>query len=310
MRDWLLSCGDGLIDFVPVRAADGGDAIRPAVGGSCLNIAVAMARLGATAGYVGGIAEDMYGGMIADHALASGVSLDFADRFAAQCTLAFVRLSGGQAEYAFYDHESAARHWRFRPDRFDWQRIAALHVGSTTLIEDPTAGQTLAMVSAAQGNTCISFDPNCRPALVKDVGDYRARMSQFAARANLIRLSDEDFAYLYGDADPAHLAARLLSDGADLVVLTRGGDGATAWHTSGCITIAAPAVTVADTIGAGDTFLAALLVALKENGGLTALATLTEENLREALLFAARCAAITCSRPGANPPWRHEVAAP
>ncbi|MFD2264423.1 carbohydrate kinase [Lacibacterium aquatile] len=310
MTKWLLSCGDALIDFVPVMTTDGSGALRPVVGGSCINIPIAMSRLGARAGYIGGLATDMYGQMIADHAEASKVSLDFADRFDAQTTLAFVKLVDGHAKYAFYDQATAARMWQYQPERFPWSEIAALHVGSTTLIEDPTSSETLALVRGAKGKTTLSFDPNCRPGLVEDIADYRRRMADFATCADLIRLSDEDFAYLYGDTDEGEVAARLLDNGAKLVVLTRGGEGAVAWHSkAGVISIAAPKVTVADTIGAGDTFLGSLLVALQERDGLEDLAKLTEAKLRESLEFAARCAAITCSRPGANPPWREEVGA-
>lgn len=310
MTKWLLSCGDALIDFVPVMTTEGFEALRPVVGGSCINIPIAMARLGARAGYIGGLSTDMYGQMIADHAEASKVSLSFADRFDAQTTLAFVKLVDGHARYAFYDQATAARLWTYQPDRFPWGEIAALHVGSTTLIEDPTSAQTLALVKGAKGKTVVSFDPNCRPGLVKDIADYRRRMTEFAKQADLIRLSDEDFAYLYGEADVGEVAAGFLKNGAQLVVLTRGGAGAEAWHkTAGHLAIQAPKVTVADTIGAGDTFLGALLVALQERGGLDDLAGLSEEGLKDSLTFAATCAAVTCSRPGANPPWRNELSA-
>jgi len=308
MTKWLLSCGDALIDFVPVMTTEGFEALRPAVGGSCINIPIAMARLGAKAGYIGGLSTDMYGQMIADHAEASKVDLSFADRFDAQTTLAFVKLVDGHARYAFYDQATAARLWTYQPNRFPWGEIAALHVGSTTLIEDPTSAQTLALVKGAKGKTVVSFDPNCRPGLVKDIADYRKRMAKFAGIADLIRLSDEDFAFLYGEAEVEAVVGKLLDDGAKLVVLTRGGAGAEAWHrTAGHVAIQAPKVTVSDTIGAGDTFLGALLVSLQESGGLDDLAGLSAEALQANLTFAAAAAAITCSRPGANPPWREEL---
>ena len=105
----ILSCGDALIDFVPVRAADGREAVRPAVGGSCLNIAVGLARLGIPTGFVGGISTDLFGRMIADHAAASNVDLRHATRSDHQTTLAFVRLIAGESQYAFYDAETASR---------------------------------------------------------------------------------------------------------------------------------------------------------------------------------------------------------
>src|SRR5882757_1345177 len=107
----LLSCGDALVDFLPVRSADGRDAVVPVVGGSCLNIAVGMARLGAPAGFVGGISTDLFGRMIAEHATASQVELRYADRGEYQTTLAFVRTVDGEPHYAFYDEGTATRNW-------------------------------------------------------------------------------------------------------------------------------------------------------------------------------------------------------
>ena len=305
---WLLSCGDALIDFMPTRTKDGQSAMRPVVGGSCLNIAVAMARLGAPTGFIGGLSTDMFGQMIAEHAEASGVDLRFCDRSDDQNTLAFVQLIDVQARYAFYDKATAARAWRFDAARFPWAEVDAVHIGSTTLIDDPTSAETLALARSAKPHTLVSLDPNCRPALVKDIADYRARIATFAKEARLIRLSDEDFAFLYGDANPDAVADQFLKDGADLVVLTLGRHGASAWHkAAGPIHVPAPEISVVDTIGAGDTFLAALLVALREKDALTRLTKLPTEVLGDSLRFASACAAITCSRAGANPPWRNEV---
>src|SRR5258707_15208849 len=111
----LVSCGDALVDFLPVKSADGRDAAVPAVGGSCLNIAVGMARLGAPAGFVGGISTDLFGRMIADHASASQVDLRYVTRGDHQTTLAFVRHVAGQPQYAFYAEAQASGNWRYQP---------------------------------------------------------------------------------------------------------------------------------------------------------------------------------------------------
>jgi fructokinase len=308
----MLSCGDALVDFLPVAAVDGRDALVPAVGGSCLNVAVGMARLGAEAGFVGGISTDLFGRMIADHARASEVDLRFATRSDHQTTLAFVRTVGGEPQYAFYDEGTASRHWTWQSGTLPLDRIEVLHVGSTTLVDERSAAETLALVQEARRSVTVSFDPNCRPNLVTDKPRYVERMAAFAAAAHIVRMSDVDYDYLYGDGDPAHRAADWLAEGASLVVITRGADGAEAWHgTAGSVAVAAPAGPVVDTIGAGDSFQAALLFALQALGQsrTQALAELSAEALRRALSFAARCAAITCSRPGADPPRRAEIAA-
>jgi fructokinase len=170
----LLSCGDSLIDFMPVLAADGREAYVPVVGGSCLNVAIAMARLGAQTGFVGGISTDMFGAMIAAHAEASGVSLACTLRPQTETTLAFVRFVEGEPTYAFYDETSATRRWWHEPGAIPFDRVEALHIGSTSLIPDQGHAEGLKLVEEALARTIVSFDPNCRPNLVTDLDDYRS----------------------------------------------------------------------------------------------------------------------------------------
>lgn len=306
----LIACGDALIDFVPTRSADGREAVMPAVGGSCLNVAIGMARLGAPTGFVSGISTDLFGGMIADHAAASNVDLSLATRSDHQTTLAFVRIVAGESHYAFYDAETATRNWTYRRGTIPFADIEAVHVGSTTLVNDQGAAETRALIADARASSTISFDPNCRPNLVKDKPAYLARIAEFAGHADLIKMSDVDFAYLFGDEPYEQRAKALLGQGASLVVITRGNNGAIAWHAgAGQIEVAAPKVEVADTIGAGDSFQAALLFALHGQGRLarSQLKAVSTDEFRRALSFAANCAGLTCTRPGADPPWSHEV---
>jgi fructokinase len=308
----LLSCGDALIDFLPVISQDGRDALVPVVGGSCLNIAIGMARLEAPAGFLGGISSDPFGCQIASHAQASGVDLRYAARSPHQTTLAFVRTVAGEPQYAFYDEATAARNWTYRSGSLPFSDIDAIHVGSTTLVDARSAAQTLAMVDEARGSATISFDPNCRPALVDDKAEYVRRMNEFAARSDIVRMSDVDFEFLYGGGDHARRVEALFAAGAGLVVMTKGALGVQAWHTTaGLVEVGAPSVVVVDTVGAGDSFQAALLVALRVLGRINAasLPQLSADELRRALTFAVTCAALTCTRPGADPPRRAEIGA-
>jgi fructokinase len=308
----LLSCGDALIDFLPVKSADGRDAVVPVAGGSCLNIAVGMARLGAPAGFVGGISTDLFGRMIADHALASQVELRYATRSEHQTTLAFVRTVGGEPQYAFYDEGTASRNWVYRHGSIPFDEIEAIHVGSTTLADDQGVAQALAMLKDARRSATISFDPNCRPKLVKHKTRYVDQMDAFAAAADIVRMSDVDFEFLYGGSDYAEKAKSLFKAGASLVVVTRGNKGAQAWHRkAGVVEVQAPAADVVDTIGAGDSFQAALLFALRAIGRIESesLAQINADELRRALSFASNCAAFTCGRAGADPPRRADVGA-
>jgi len=306
----LISCGDALIDFVPTKNADGREAVMPAVGGSCLNVAIGIARLGAPTGFVGGISNDMFGGMIADHATASNVELAFATRSDHQTTLAFVRIIAGESHYAFYDAETATRNWAFPRGTIPFDKVEAVHVGSTTLVNDRGAAETNALIADARATSTISFDPNCRPNLIKDKPAYLARMAEFAGSADLIKMSDVDFSYLFGEEPYRQRASAMLGNGPSLVVITRGNNGAIGWHAkAGEIEVEAPKVAVADTIGAGDSFQAALLFALHKQGRLARqqLKDISADELRRALSFAANCAGLTCTRPGADPPWSHEI---
>jgi fructokinase len=307
----ILSCGDALIDFVPVVTADGRDAVRPAVGGSCLNVAVGIARLGVAAGFVGGLSTDLFGRMIADHAAASDVDLRYATRSAHQTTLAFVRIVEGESQYAFYDAETASAHWSYQRGAIPFDMIGAVHVGSTTLVHERGAAEAADLIADARRSATISFDPNCRPNLVHDQEAYRARMSAFAGSADIIKMSDVDFHYLHGDDNYAECANVMLARGASLIVVTRGTRGALAFHRkAGAIEVSAPAVTVVDTIGAGDSFQAALLSELAELKCLERprLEAISTDELQKALSFACQCAALTCTRAGADPPRRSEVA--
>jgi fructokinase len=306
----LLSCGDALVDFLPVKSVDGRDAAVPVAGGSCLNIAIGMARLGAPAGFVGGISTDLFGRMIADHALASQVDLRYATRSDHQTTLAFVRTVAGEPQYAFYDEATASKNWIYRHNSIHFGEVEAIHVGSTTLTDEKGAAQALAMVEDARGSVTISFDPNCRPNLVRDKARYVDQMDAFAAAADIVRMSDVDFEFLYGGGDYEERAKALVAAGTSLVVVTYGIKGARAWHrATGPVKVEAPTIDVVDTIGAGDSFQAALLFALRAIGRIKsgALAQVNAGELDRALSFAAACAAFTCSRAGADPPRHSDV---
>ena len=306
----LLSCGDALVDFLPVASVDGRDAVVPVAGGSCLNIAVGMARLGAPAGFVGGISTDPLGRIVADHALNSQVDLRYATRSAHQTTLAFVRHVEGEPQYAFYDEATASRNWIYRTGAIPFDEIEAIHVGSTTLVNEEGAAQALAMIEDAGGATTISFDPNCRTNLISDKSRYVDWMDAFAAVADIVRMSDVDFEFLYGGGDFGDKARSLIAAGTSLVVVTRGIKGAQAWHrAAGPVQVEAPAIDLVDTIGAGDSFQAALLFALRAVGRIRrgALAQMNAGELDRVLSFAAGCAAVTCSRAGADPPRHSDV---
>jgi fructokinase len=166
------------------------------------------------------------------------------------------------------------------------------------------------MVKDAGGSVTISFDPNCRPNLVRRKARYVDQMDVFATAADIVRMSDIDFEFLYGGRDYAGKAKSLIEAGAGLVVVTRGIKGAQAWHgRAGAVEVQAPAINVVDSIGAGDSFQAALLFALRAIGRIKTgpLAQMDSNELCRALSFASVCAAFTCGRAGADPPRQSDV---
>lgn len=305
----LLCCGDALIDMIPARTGDGRDCYVPAIGGSCCNIAVALGRLGAEVGFMGGIATDFFGDLLARGLAASNVSLRYVARLDRETTLGFVSLGNGEPQYAFYDEGTAGRMWRRSDSTVLGPEVGLIHIGSVTLIARPVAEECLAVFEAEKGRRLLSVDPNCRPTLTRDVAAYRLRLQRIFALADIIRLSRSDLAFLLPDTPAEAAAASWLASGASLVILTEGSDGATAWWPGGRAHAPAAKVRIVDTIGAGDSFLAAFLVHIDETGRLSrdGLLRLTAAEIEAALGFAAGAAAITCTRSGADPPWRHEL---
>lgn len=298
----ILCCGEALIDMLP---EDG--AFRPHPGGALFNTAVALGRLGAPAGFLSQLSTDMFGGQLAAELDRSNVDASLCPRSGQPTTLAFVRLTDGQADYQFYDEASAGRTLTVDDLPALPDRVTALHFGAISLIPEPcgTAFETLCL---RERDRVISLDPNIRAGFVADETTHRARIRRMMAAADIIKVSHEDLAWIEDVSESAFAAARL-ADGASLVVVTRGAEGATGHTRDGAVTVAAERVAVADTVGAGDTFDAGLLHALDRAGRLTkaALPAVTPGEIERALAFATRAAAVTVSRPGADPPWAEEL---
>ena len=192
----LLCCGDALIDMIPARTGDGRDSYVPAIGGSCCNIAVALGRLGAEVGFMGGISTDFFGDLVMSGLAASRVSTRYVARLERETTLGFVKLGDGEPQYAFYDEATAGRMWRRSDSAVPGPEVRLIHIGSVTLIAPPVADECLALFEAEKGRRLLSVDPNCRPTLTRDVDLYRQRVQRIFALADIIRLSRSDLAFL------------------------------------------------------------------------------------------------------------------
>jgi fructokinase len=304
----ILCCGEALIDMLPRETAAGEVAFAPYPGGAVFNTAIALGRLGVPAGFFSGLSTDLFGQMLRDALDVAKVDTRLAQRSDRPTTLAFLRLVCGQASYAFYDENTAGRLLGVQDIPTLPDRISALFFGGISLVNDPAAS-AYAALQASAGPRVTMIDPNIRPGFITDQPAYRARIDAMLARADIVKISDEDLHWLMGPGDPHALAETLLARGPKLVFLTEGASGARALTATQNRFVAAEHVTVTDTVGAGDTFNAGALAALHGAGALTktALCNLPDGTLDAALSLGNRAAGVTVSRPGANPPWAHEL---
>ncbi|WP_285727141.1 carbohydrate kinase family protein [Psychromicrobium xiongbiense] len=306
----LTVLGEALIDEV----VSPGGAPVPHVGGSPLNVAVGLARLGHPVQFVGRWGSDAYGELISAHLHGNSVVLpEGPDALPTSVARATLDADGA----ASYDFQLA---WELAPVADELLATTTLlHTGSIATMLQPGAAVVYDAALRARPHATISYDPNCRPSIITDVDYARKQAEAFVAIADVVKASDEDLLWLYPDQDPLDAARAWLGAPQDrkagpaIVVVTRGGGGPWGVVAAGTATAAVPPVQVADTVGAGDSFMAALLGALvdRELDGesrRTRLHALSVEELEQILHFAARAAAITVSRPGANPPSRAELA--
>jgi fructokinase len=289
--DGVFVIGEALVDIVE---SDAGAVAHP--GGGPANVALGLARQGVPTRLLAWIGTDPSGELIAEHLTGSGVALDPASFGAARTPTATARIRpDGSASYAF-DIE-----WDVPP--VTAPDALAVHTGSIAAFLSPGAAKVRAMLASSTA-PLISFDPNIRPALVPPHAESLAICEQLLALAHVVKLSDEDAAWLWPGMPPAEVLQTILSFGPRLAAVTLGGDGAilaTAAHT---VTVRAPRVEVADTIGAGDTFMASLLASAVAHGA----ADYTAADLAAFGERAVAAAAITVSRPGADLPWASELA--
>ncbi len=306
----IVCCGEALIDFLPRISADGSGVYQPFCGGSVYNTAIALGRLGVPTGFFNGISTDFFGDMLKEGLKASKVDLRYAKIWDKPSTLAFVKLTGGHARYSFFDDNSASQMLTRKDMPKFAPNVQALHFGSISLIPEPGGGTLEALMKREARKRVISLDPNIRPGMIRNKRQHLGRLTRMIAMADIVKVSDEDVAWMTGSNDIAKAARKWLKLGAKIVAITKGGEGVEAFTGRYMISRPAVAVTVADTVGAGDTFTAGLLAALRKAGLLDkkSLAAISQSDLEAALDFAARAAAVTVSRPGADPPWAHELA--
>ncbi|MFD8422959.1 carbohydrate kinase [Streptomyces sp. NPDC059466] len=299
----IVVAGEALIDLVP-QGAGALVHLRPARGGGPYNTAVALGRLGSPTVFCSRVSNDAFGEALLGGLREAGVDVSSVQRGAEPTTLAVATVDAdGSAAYSFYVEGTADRLFT-APDRLP-DSVRAVSFGTVSLVLEPGASayETLLRTAAERG-VFTALDPNVRAGLIPDADAYRARFRSWLSSVSLLKLSEEDAGWLGGTP------REWLASGPAAVVITRGGDGLTVFTRGGGVhSVPGEPVEVVDTIGAGDTVNAALLHGLAARDALSpaALADLDAEDWTELLRFAARAAAITCSRAGAEPPYAAEL---
>jgi fructokinase len=307
----FVVCGEALMDVFAAGDTPTGMALDARIGGSPFNVAVGLARLGQPVSFFGAVGRGFLGQRLLRALHDEGIGTACTPVLDAPTTLSLVGLDArGVPSYSFYGEGGADRQLPMAALDTLPAGLRAIHFGSYAMVVEPVASTQRALVERERSRCLIAYDPNIRLNVEPDLERWRATLAWMAARAHVLKVSDEDLGLLYPGTDAAALAQRWLDAGVGLVVVTRGGEGAEGWARGLHVRVAPQKIAVVDTVGAGDTFQAALLVWLAERGRLAPAATKdwTEGDLHAALDFAGRAAAITCSRRGADLPRRNELA--
>ena len=306
----FVVCGEALFDVFATGETPTGMAMDARIGGSPFNVAIGLARLGQPVAFLSQISRGFLGERLMRALAAEGVAASTVQRSEAPTTLSLIGVDAqGVPSYAFYGEGCADRLLDESALAALPQGVKAINFGSYATVVGRTAATQRTLVERSQGRALIAYDPNIRLNVEPRLEVWRTQIEWMLPRTQLLKVSDEDLRLVWPGLAPAEFAARALAQGVALVVVTRGSEGASGWTAAAQVDVPPVQVAVVDTVGAGDTFQAALLTWLAERDGLAAaaLAVLSKDALAEALGFAARAAAITCSRRGADMPRRAEL---
>ncbi len=290
---WVV--GEALIDLIPVVGGE----ISEMVGGGPCNSAKALARLGFSTTFIGGISTDSYGQAIERELLDSGVILDFVHRSDLPTALAIATINeAGLASYEFKLDSTVS--FNFHSSWFPKEDSEVIHIGSVATLFEPGASQLYKWL--LNKSATVVFDPNVRPSIQGDKEVYRNSVERWIDLAKIVKLSEDDLTWLYKSLE-GEVIANWFSRGVEIVVVTRAEKGLSAFTKERRIDCPAAKVKLVDSVGAGDTIGAVIVEGLLKYG----LDGLKTDLLMKVLERAARAAGITCSRAGANPPWKEEL---
>ncbi|MBN9469049.1 MAG: carbohydrate kinase [Bosea sp.] len=308
----ILVCGEALVDLFVDAPQEGEMPARAVAGGSPFNVAIGLARLGVAAGFLGGLSRDHFGQMLAGRLAKEGVDTGFLVRSERLSTISVVATGAdGQPSYAFHGEGAADR--SLMPAELPQSlsaEVEALTFGSYSMVAEPGASAFATLAEREGRRRVISVDPNLRPGVEPDMARWRVMGERFYRSATIVKASDEDVRLAWeGRFSLADAAQYWLACGAALVVITRGAEGALGFSRAGSVAVEPRPAAVRDTVGAGDSFHAALLAQLSRSGRLRrdAIAALELSEIEELLGYAAAAAAITVSRRGADLPTAAEI---
>lgn len=306
----ILVCGEALFDvFVLPTSGEllNMEAIR---GGSPYNVALGLARLGETVSFFGGLSSDPFGVKLRHALEQEGVQTNHAPLVQANTTLALVQLDeNGVPQYAFYGEGAADRHVLISDIPALTDDVTALHFGSFSLVVKPSGPTFLAFAKAHAGKKLISYDPNIRPTVVSDMAIWRTCLQEWLQVADVVKISHEDLDLMFPGQNPVEVVRPWLDYAPSLVVITQGARGAVGVSHKGTVHVEALPIDVVDTVGAGDSFQAALLHQLHKAHCFKKadLDELPLETLKAILRFAVAASGLTCTRRGANLPYVGEL---
>ncbi len=306
----IVCCGEALIDMLPRRSEAGEPAFAPYAGGAVFNTAIALGRLGAPVEFLSGLSTDLFGQQIMRVLAESKAGTRYTHFSARPTTLAFVDLKDGHASYVFYDEGTAGRMLSPQDLPALADDVSAMLFGAISLIPEPCGSTYEALMAREHEKRVTMLDPNIRPGFIPDRAHHAERIRRMVAMADIVKLSDEDLNWFDEAGFHEDVVRNWLERGPKLIVVTHGSEGAVGYSQEHRVTVMPQKVKVVDTVGAGDTFNAGILASLHGQGLLTkaAIDSLSEDAIRKALSLGAKAAAVTVSRAGANPPWRHEIA--
>jgi fructokinase len=309
-----LVCGEALFDFFSEDDASGLASkvnFKAIAGGSPFNVAVGLRRLGVDSALFGGLSTDYLGRRLQQVLQDEGVCPDYLVDFAAPTTLAMVAVgANGSPHYSFRGEGCADRQLNLAHLPVLGPEVRGLHIGSFSLVVQPIGDTLLTLVQRESGKRLISLDPNVRLNPEPNIDLWRERIATLVPLADMIKVSDEDLSLLYPEQDPQRVIEGWLEQRCQIVFLTRGGDGASVFSRQhGNWSVPAASVKIADTVGAGDTFQAALITWLTEHGldSVEGVQQLAREQIDAMLRFAVQAAALTCSKTGPDLPYRHQL---